>query len=92
MKKKFFLILIFFYVLIFFSCTKNEINIENDIGQCKLLEGTWSQTRLTEVAIRNDETNLEFITGFAEYNTFTNITFDANQNMQTKISNKLVSV
>lgn len=91
MKKIFYFLLIFFCILIFFSCTKNEINIENDIEQCKLLEGTWTQTRLTEVAIRNDETNLEFITGFAEYNTFTSVTFDANQNMRTKISNELVS-
>lgn len=91
MRKSILFLMIFLCMLMFLSCTKKEIIVENDIEQCKLLEGTWTQTRLTEVALRNDETDLESIIGFAKYNTFTSLTFDINQNMQTKISNELVA-
>ncbi|MBO5236146.1 MAG: hypothetical protein J6B32_03420 [Spirochaetaceae bacterium] len=91
MKKIFLNLLIIFFILLIVSCTKKEIIVENDIEQCKLLEGTWLQTKLTEVTLGSDATDIYYVAGVAKYNTFTTLTFDINQNMQTKITNKLIS-
>ena len=91
MRKSIFSLIIFLCMLMFLSCTKNEIVVENDIEQCKLLEGTWTQTRLSEVALGNDATDLEYVVGYAKYKTYTTINFDTNQNMQTKVINELIS-
>lgn len=73
------------------SCTKNEVKIENDIESCEKLCGTWSQTTLTEIALGNDATDLDYVIGFASYKSYKTINFDMKQNMQTKIDNELVS-
>ena len=73
------------------SCTKNEVKIENDIESCEKLCGTWSQTTLTEIALGNDTTDLDYVIGFASYKSYKTINFDMKQNMQTKIDNELVS-
>ena len=79
MRKSIFSLIIFLCMLMFLSCTKNEIVVENDIEQCKLLEGTWTQTRLSEVALGNDASDLEYVVGYAKYNTYTTINFDTKE-------------
>lgn len=91
MRRSIFSLMMILSFLMIFSCTKKEIVVENDVEQCKLLEGTWSQTLLSDVAIGNDSSDLEYVVGFASYKTFTTLNFDMNQNMQTKILNELVS-
>ncbi len=91
MRRSVFSLMMILSFLMILSCTKKEIIVENDIEQCKLLEGTWSQTLLSDVALGNDASDLEYVVGFATYKTFKTINFDMNQNMQTKILNELVS-
>ena len=91
MKKINVVLVVLFCIFGILGCQKSIPKIENDIESCEQLYGTWTQTRLTEVALRSDETDLESVIGFTKYNTFTSLTFDMNQNMQTKISYQLVS-
>lgn len=91
MRRSIFSLMMILSILMIFSCTKNEVIIENDIESCEKLCGTWSQTTLTEIALGNDATDLEYVIGFASYKSHKTINFDMNQNMQTKIVNELVS-
>lgn len=91
MKKINVVLVVLFCIFGILGCQKSIPKIENDIESCEQLYGTWTQTRLTEGALHNDEEDPTCVSGLVTYNTFTKIIFDENQKMQTTISYKFES-